>query len=72
MDQLFKFHQNKAQREIVKAFLIQNLKELAVARTFNGEPVTGIKDAKEAIDKSFDKLEEIYGKIKEKKIPNSR
>lgn len=72
MNQLALFFQNIAMREAVKEFLVANLAEMAVDKTFAGESVSGIKDAKDCVDKSFTKLEEMYGKIKTVEIPNSR
>jgi hypothetical protein len=53
---LIAFYNNQGQRETVKLFLIEVLKEIAVEKSFEGEPVTGIKEAKDTIDKAFDKL----------------
>jgi len=73
MNQLLKnFYENKNQREAVKTFLIENLKELAVERTFEGKDVTGIKEAHDSINKAFDKLAETYGIIESTEINNSR
>jgi len=66
------FYSNEAERDAVKEFMIEVLKELAVERTFDGKPVTGIPEARELVDRLFDKLQELYGKIKEPVISNSR
>jgi hypothetical protein len=66
------FYDNKPELEAVKAFLIDCLKEQAVEKTFNGEDVSGIKDARENIERAFDKLDSIYGKIEVSKVSNSR
>lgn len=50
-------------REAVKDFQIKCLKDLAVDKTFEGEDVKGIKEARELVDHMFDTLEELYGKI---------
>lgn len=65
MNILQNFYGNEAQREAVKAYMIETLAELAVERTFEGKDVGGIKDAKECVDKMFDKLEVTYGKVKQ-------
>lgn len=54
------------------AFLIEYLKEMAVEKAFDGEPVTGIREAHDLIVKAFDRLAEMYGKIEEPTISNSR
>jgi hypothetical protein len=57
------FYGNIGQREAVKLFMVEVLGEMAVERAFAGKPVVGIAEAKELVDKTFDKLDEIYGKI---------
>lgn len=69
---LKQFYDNKALREAVRWFFTENLKELAAEKTFLGESVSGIKDAKDLVDKSFDKLDEFYAKMPSSDIPNSR
>ncbi len=66
------FYENQNERETVKLFLIETLKGIAVERAFNGQDTYGIQEANEAIIKMFDKLDEIYGKIKPPVIGNSR
>ena len=68
---LQQFYNNETQRETIHSFLIEILKELAIDKTFKGEDVKGIKEAKEAIEKAFDRLDELY-KVKEASISNSR
>lgn len=73
MNQLLKsFHGNVSQRETLKAFMVQVLKDIAVEKTFAGEPVTGIKEASELITRMFDKLDEEYAVDPEPDIPNSQ
>ena len=72
MTHLKTFYSNTGERDEVKAFMLEVLGELAVERTFNGEEVGGIKDAKECIDRMFDKLEELYGEKPEVIITNSK
>jgi len=67
MNPLVLFYNNKTQREAVKDFIILTLKDVAVERSFAGQSIDGIKDAKELIDKAFYRLEELYGE-KEKPI----
>jgi hypothetical protein len=66
------FYNNESQRETVRTFMIEVLKELAVEKTFDGKETKGIKDARECVEKMFDKLEELYGIIKKPLITNSR
>jgi len=66
------FYMNESEREAVKLFLLENLKELAWDRAFKNETVEGIYEAKELIERSFNKLDELYGKIDVVIINNSR
>jgi hypothetical protein len=52
--------------------MIEVLKELAVDKTFNGKETSGIKDARDCIEKAFDKLGEMFGIIEKSIISNSR
>lgn len=72
MNILRQFYENTGERDAVKAFLTDVLKEIAVERTFNGEDVGGIKDAKDCVEKAFDRLEELYGIKKKATITDSR
>lgn len=67
MEILAGFYRNEAEREAVKAFLIECLKEMAVGRVFDKQTVAGIYDARKIIDLAFQRLEELYG-VKEKEI----
>lgn len=66
------FYRNSAEREAVKQFMIDYLKEMAAERAFEGKGVVGIAEANELIGKSFNRLAEIYDIIKEPVITNSR
>lgn len=57
------FYENEVQREAVREFMVECLKELAAEKTFAGESVSGIQDAKALVDKMFDTLDGMYGKI---------
>lgn len=72
MDLLRQFYNDIHTREAVKEFMIANLRETAVEKVFNKGAVAGIYEAKKAIDKSFDKLDELYGIIDKPVITNSR
>lgn len=72
MDPLRVFYNNEVEREAVKLYMIDCLKELAVEQTFDGKEVTGIKEAYDTITKAFDKLDGMYGKIERIVDQNSR
>lgn len=66
------FHDNENQREAVKDFILDYLKELAVERVMNREDTSSLADAKEVVEQSFIKLKELYGLKPKPIIPNSR
>jgi hypothetical protein len=66
------FYKNTIEREAVKEFLVEQLKHMAVEKTFDGLDVTGIKEARNLIELAFDELEALYGEKPEKKDHNSR
>ncbi len=66
------FYTNEIQREVVREFLVQTLKEMAVERVFDKKAVAGIYEGKKAIDLAFEKLEELYGIIKPQVIESNR
>lgn len=66
------FYTNENEREAVKAYLIESLKEIAIEKSFAGESVVGIPEARQMVDKMFDNLKVAYGKIEEPKIISSR
>jgi hypothetical protein len=72
MNPLNSFYQNVVMRDSVKAFMIEELKEMAVEKTFAGQETKGIKEARDCLDKTFNKLGQMYGKIEEPIISNSR
>lgn len=72
MNPLNSFYNNTHEREAVRGFMLETLATIAVERAFAGEDVTGIQEAKEAIDKMFLKLEEMFKKTVEPEPTNSR
>ena len=60
MDLLRQFYLNEHEREAVKEFMIQVLKERAVDKVFNKKAIAGVYEARELIDEMFNKLEELY------------
>jgi len=61
MQVLQQFYANKVEREAVQAFMVDCLGQIAIEKTFKGEDVSGIKDAKELVDRTFDELQLLYG-----------
>lgn len=70
MDLLRTFYNDIHTREAVKAFLTEQLQNIAVERTFERKDVSGIADAMELINSSFEKLDEMYKKIEEVEYKN--
>lgn len=64
------FYLNEAMRNDVQTYLIDFLKIQAIEKAFAKEDVSGIADAKEAIDKAFSNLEVLFmpqSEVKESK-----
>lgn len=61
MQVLQQFYVNKVEREAVQAFMVECLGKIAVEKTFRGEDTSGIKDARELVDRLFDELQLLYG-----------
>ncbi len=59
-------------REAMRQFLIDQMREMAIDRVFTKQSTAGIYECRKVIDKTFDKLEEIYGKIDEAVIDDPR
>ena len=72
MNPLIQFQQDEHTRDAVREFFIQQLGEMAIARVFEREDVSGIADAKETIDKAFSKLQDLYEPKKKPLIDSSR
>lgn len=66
------FYDNVHEREAVRAFFVEQLREMAADMALEGESVTGIKDANTLITRCFDTLDQRYGKIETIKDQNSR
>ncbi len=66
------FYDNVHEREAVRAFLVEQLREMAADMALEGESVAGIKDANTLITRCFDTLDQRYGKIETLKDQNSR
>lgn len=66
------FYDNVHEREAVRAFFVEQLREMAADMALEGESVTGIKDANTLITRCFDTLDQRYGKIETIKEQNSR
>lgn len=72
MNPLLLFYNNETQREAVRNFMVETLAEMAVEKAFEGTDTKGMQEARECINKMFDKLEELYGIIEKPKEINSR
>ena len=66
---LNQFYNDENTREEVKSFFLAELDKLALEKVYEGQDTKGIKDAKEAIERAFTELKELYGK--EKKPDNT-
>ncbi len=69
---LQQFYTNETMREAVKAFLIDQLKEMAIETVFDKKATAGIYEARKVIDKAFDKLIELYKPEEKPVIESSR
>lgn len=72
MNPLQVFYLNETQRDAVHNFMVEVLKEITVEKAFDGEDVSGIREARALVEKVFDKLEEKYGIIEPPIIANSK
>lgn len=72
MNPLQTFYTNTPEKEAVQSFLMAQLREMAADMALDGEDVSGIKDAADLVTRTFDKLDEMYGKIETVKEQNSR
>jgi hypothetical protein len=71
MDNILKqFYENSPQRDAVQAFMIEQLREMAVERVFDKKAISGIYEARKVVDIAFDKLEELYA-VKKPSLPES-
>lgn len=67
---LAKFYNDNTTRDAVHEFFIENLKSIAVSKSFEGLDTKGIKEAKEMLDNAFQELEGKYGKSPKPKLTN--
>jgi len=72
MNPLQTFYTNTPEKEAVQEFLMAQLREMAADMALDGEDVSGIKDAADLVTRTFDKLDEMYGKIETAREQNSR
>lgn len=66
------FYRDEHTREEVKSFMLANLEEMAIQAVFEKKPVEGIAEAKELVDKTFNRLAELYAEPKKIVIESSR
>lgn len=71
MNLLNKFYADFQVKAEVKAYLILYLQQEAIKRAFSGVDTSGIKDAKDILDKAFRDLD-LQFEVKKKKMPQSR
>ncbi len=60
MNPLVVFYRDETMRNTVKEFMVAQLEQMAIDRTFNKEDITGIAEARELVDKTFSKLKDLY------------
>ena len=72
MDKLKEFYNDTAMKEEVKAFMVSQLKDMAVERVFEDKPIVGLYETNELIDKMFLTLDQKYGIIKQPNVESSR
>lgn len=60
MDLLKRFNSDEATKEALKDFIIQVINEEGVRKMYLREDVSHIADAKELIDTTFNRLEEMF------------
>jgi len=72
MERLHLLYNDTAMLAEFKALYLAVLEEETVRRAFNREDIGGIADAKELMDKVFDKLDELYKPKKARIQPNSK
>lgn len=70
MDRLHKLYQDTATLEEFKSLFLSVLEQETIARAFNRKDIGGIADAKELLDKVFDKLDELYKPKKQRVQPS--
>lgn len=69
-DLLKQFYSDSATRNSVKEFIMVYLREKAVELTFNGEETKHIKLAREILDDTWNRLEQLYGEKQQKPLEN--
>ena len=62
---LNQFYNDEKTREAVKEFFFEQLDKLALEQVYEGKDTQGVKTAKEAIERSFIELRELYEKKKQ-------
>lgn len=66
------FYADEPVRETVKAFMLTELNDMAVEAVFAKKPVEGMAEAKELVERVFDKLKELYAPKDKPVIESSR
>ncbi len=66
------FYDNEIQREAVKDFIVKQLHVMAVQKVMKREDTSGLADAKDVVEQTFIRLDEIYGNKPKPSVSNSR
>lgn len=72
MERLHLLYQDQATLAEFKALFLSVLGQETIDRAFARKDIGGIADARELLDKVFDKLDELYKPKKERTQPNSK
>jgi hypothetical protein len=72
MDRLHILYQDTATLDEFKNLFLDVLAQETVERAFNREDIGGIADAKELLEKVFERLDELYKPKKVRKQPSSK
>lgn len=72
MNPLVAFQQDEHIREAFKAFMVSQLEEMAIEKVFDKKSIDGIYEARELVDKTFNKLAELYEPKKKANVESSR
>lgn len=61
-EQLSDFQNDSSKREVIKSFMVETLKQMAVTKVMNGESVLGLKEAFDLVEEMFAALDREYAK----------
>lgn len=72
MNPLLRFYQDEQMRDTLKEFMLNELSDMAVQKVFDKEDISGLPEAKELVEKLFNKLHELYEPVAEPVIQSTR